>query len=147
MKKRQYCIDYYDSVWDDACAMMIDPRYSEESKIIQPNEVIIKAHTITIEYDYPLSTTVRFQHTNKKGWTRRRLFKAIQKDYLRIYREEDEDDGPTDNIPLLLGNDGMLNRGFSDGRYGIWGHDLKDLCLEGLTYDPSEKLVTLIIGS
>jgi len=129
MKKRQYCIDYYDSVWDDACAMMIDPKYSEESKIIQPNEVIIKAHTIEIEYDYPLETTVRFKHTDKRGWTRRRLFKAIQKDYLRIYREEDaaeyDDDSP----------------------YGIWGHDLGDLHLEGLTYDPDKKLVTLIIGS
>lgn len=52
--------------------------------------------------------------------------------YQLMYKLEDEDVGePPKNIH------GMLNRGVSEGRFGIWGHDICDLIYNGdseLTY-------------
>lgn len=46
--------------------------------------------------------------------------------YQLMYKLEDEDVGaPTENIP------GLLNRGKSEGRFGIWGHDISDLIYNG----------------
>lgn len=46
--------------------------------------------------------------------------------YQLMYKLENEDVGvPTENIP------GMLNRGKSEGRFGIWGHDITDLIYNG----------------
>jgi len=41
----------------------------------------------------------------------------------------------------------LLNRNETDGKYGIWGHDIGDLWLEGIYYNPQTKTVTLSIGS
>jgi hypothetical protein len=32
-------------------------------------------------------------------------------------------------------------------RFGVWGHDLTDLCIEGLTYYPKERLIAADVGS
>jgi hypothetical protein len=109
--------------------------------LLNPKDIVIADEEIQIEYDYPLSRKVRFSHRRKGGWTRIALARAIRKDYARIYREEDEACGPTDYIP------GMLNRDFSDGPYGIWGHDIDDLAIEGVTYYKKTGIVRLSIGS
>jgi len=128
-KLRKYGIDYFDVLYNEHLPMSIAPHHGNPDSIVFPDEVIIKAHTIEIEYDYPLSGAVRFKHTNRRGWTRKRLFKTIQRDYVRIYREEDDP------------NSGL------ESSYGIWGHDIGDLVLEEVIYDPDRKLVTLGIGS
>lgn len=111
------------------------------AKIIKGDEKVILAHSITIEYDYPLSVKVQFTHKRKGGWTRTALARQIQKDYERIYLEEDVDVGPTAHIP------GMLNRDRSHGPYGIWGHDIGDLVIERVSYSRRKRLVRLSIGS
>lgn len=138
----KFSIDYDPrwSDWDRPVAVPVTKL--DRVKIIGGDEKVILAHTITIEYDYPLSVKVRFTHTRKGGWTRNALARAIQKDYKRIYREEDAGVGkPTGNIP------GMLNRDFSDGPYGIWGHDIGDLVVECVNYSVKKRLVRLDIGS
>ncbi len=44
-------------------------------------------------------------------------------------------------LPLALRSEmgGFLNRHQTDGVYGIWGHDIGDLCIEGLSYDSNKK--------
>lgn len=42
---------------------------------------------------------------------------------------------------------GLINRHRTDGVYGIWGHDIGDLWIEGLTYDKDEQKLYLTIGS
>lgn len=44
-------------------------------------------------------------------------------------------------------NGGLLNRNSTQGIYGIWGHDLSDLAIEILNYDPETKQVRMFIGS
>jgi len=41
----------------------------------------------------------------------------------------------------------FLNRDESDGIYGIWGHDIGDLVIEGMTYDAEKKEFSMSIGS
>jgi len=131
---------YKDGLQVIATSIPVSKEYSKKYKMLKPDEVVIRKHNIVIEYSYPLSNKVDFSHKRKGGWTRKALFAAIQKDYAKIYRDEDKAVGPTDNIP------GMFNRDKSDGPYGIWGHDIGDLVVEGVAVSDKGK-VTLNIGS
>jgi hypothetical protein len=119
----------------------VSGRYSSLDDIVDGKEKLIRRATLVFEYDYPLSHTVRFARTRKNGWTRRALAKQIREDYERIYREEDEAVGRTGHIP------GMLNRDKSEGPYGIWGHDIDDLVVERVKYNPRTHVVRFDIGS
>jgi hypothetical protein len=92
-----------------------------------PDEVVIHAPSIRVVADYPLGGTFEFDVLPGDGrseFTRAALARAISDLYQRIYKEEEETaGGPTPCIP------GMYNRGFSKGKYGIWGHYLEDLLL------------------
>ena len=138
----KFSIDYDPrwSDWDGPIAVPVTELNRVE--IIGADEKVILAHTITIEYDYPLSVKVQVKHHKKGGFTRKDIAKAIHKDYHDIYRKEDKAVGkPTGHIP------GMLNRDFSDGTYGIWGHDIGDLVVECVNYSVKKRLVRLDIGS
>ena len=104
-------------------------------------KVIIKSKTINIVYDYPLNKPVTFTHTSPTGFSKHDLMKLIKDDYRRIYYEEDAAVGDPGYIP------DMDNREQSFGPYGIWGHYLEDLVLEGAEYDRKTKTLTLSIGS
>lgn len=41
----------------------------------------------------------------------------------------------------------FINRNFTDGTFGIFGHDFTDLYLDGLRYDRKNKILTLDISS
>jgi len=49
-------------------------------------------------------------------------------------------------LPIDL-RKGLLNRHKTDGVYGIWGHDIDDLVIEKLLYDPASKTINMFIGS
>lgn len=42
---------------------------------------------------------------------------------------------------------GLINRPETNGIYGIWGHDIGDLVIEGMYYDKESKKFTMSIGS
>ena len=97
---------------------------------------------VVFVYKYPLSHTVNIVHIRKSGkWSRKDVGRTIQKDYARIYAEEDAVAGLTPDI------EGTFNRGRSSGPHGIWGHGIGDLVIEGVTYDAKKHKVTLSIGS
>lgn len=122
--------------------MPVDALYTQEHTMINPSEKIIRANTITIVYDYPLSVEVKIRHTRIGGWTRRALYNVIREDYTNIYKTEEETaGGDPGHIP------GMLNRAQSNGDYGIWGHDIGDLVIEGIRYSEKTKTVHLEMGS
>ena len=108
-------------------------------KMIKPNEVITKAKEITIHFNYPLDNAADFTFKSKNGFTRKKFYECIAKGYKRIYREEEADDGNPGHIS------GMYNRATSNGRYGIWGHDIGDLVIEGV--EKRGKKFHLYIGS
>ncbi len=110
-------------------------------KMINPKERVIKSKKITIVFSYPLSTVVRFEYENKKGFTRMDLFKYIYEGYKKIYEGEEKE----------VGNPGTytyaMNRKKSHGKYGICNHYIEDLLIERVSYSPKTKTVEMFIGS
>ena len=119
---RKYRIEYFDAPMDHGTVydLPVVPK-TLANRIIDGDHVIIRAHTIEIVYNYPLNGSYRFMHTNKRGWTRKRLAQAIEKDYVYMYHKSE--------------------------RYGIWGHDIRDLVIEGIEYETRTHVVRLTIGS
>ncbi len=95
----------------------------------------------TFSYDYPLTKKATFTHKLSKKTSEVDLVVLGRDDYKRIYREEEKDSGNPGHIP------GMLNRRQSEGRYGIWGHDLSDLVFETVHIDTKKKTVRFSVGS
>ena len=120
-----------------------DGEYAEDMAANPPEEVILPANKkYTLKIEYPLSTPFLADfETGKKGMTRQEFVDMACEAYQEIYRIEDGDvGGPTPDIP------GMLNRQTSDGRYGIWGHDIGDLTIHTL-YLEKNNLITLGVDS
>ena len=89
-------------------------------ELADPNTLVIKDEKISIQFDYPCDHLV-FEYHHKKGFTRRQLYKAIVRGYEKIFGNEE--------------------------KYGVWGHQLDDLVIDGVKYNPKKKLVTLDVGS
>lgn len=119
----------------------------------------MKAHTLTEPGHLILCFgSSRPPETRRRGELRaqaynnpslKSLIEKIESDYQTIYEIEDNEANPNDYIPT---SPGMINRGKSFGPFGIWGHVLGDLVLEGLEIfdDPEKKdeyWVILHIGS
>ena len=120
---------------------------SPETTYENPDEVVITQNDITVEFSYPLSKAVTFDfHSNNgNGFTREQLEDLVTSTYQKIYEEEEESTQvEPGHIP------GMLNRNTTNGKYGIWGHDIEDLVLHTLyvTYrDNALPYITLGVDS
>lgn len=111
-----------------------------QSTLIDGDEIVTDSPEITIVFSYPLKSKFELKFTNDGNFTRKDFWRAVYEGYLKIYGEEDTAVGPTDNIP------GMCNRAPSEGPYGIWGHHIDDLYLEGVREISSNKF-ELSMGS
>ena len=69
------------------------------------------------------------------------MFQHIYEAYKNIYDEEEQQVGDPGTY------ENLYNRKKSEGPYGIWGHQLGDLYLESINYNPKTKTVNLAIGS
>jgi hypothetical protein len=85
--------------------------------VIWPDVLVIPDDEIEIEFDYPMNTRARFSFVNHGGFTRREVFECIKDGYNAIYAEP--------------------------SRYGIWGHGIIDLCVEGCEYDSGVLKLTM----
>jgi len=118
--------------------------YEEEdikSKVLNPEEIVIRDEDISIVFTYPLSTKAIFSHHSAGGFSRMDLFRCIYEGYKKIYDTEVAevaDPGTGKRV---------LNRKRSFGSYGIWGHYLEELVIEGIQYNPKKKMVSMFIGS
>ena len=88
---------------------------TEVPDVYNIKDEITKLEEIIIHFDYPLSSPVDLKFTHSCGFTRKDFYNAVRKGYKKIYKKED--------------NPGRV----FEGQYGIWGHDLCDLYLEGFT--------------
>ncbi len=70
------------------------------------------------------------------------LVRLISEEYQRIYLEEE----CTSEINVRL-IPGTLNRNETNGKFGVWGHTLEDLCLHTIWYDSSTHMCHLGIDS
>jgi hypothetical protein len=85
--------------------------------------------SIFISFEYPLTQELDMMFTGKKPWRLEDLIDSVCEGYVKIYDEEDE----TRTLPAQSPLDSILvNRPKTDGKHGIWGHDLNDLYIEGM---------------
>lgn len=123
---------------------------AEMDNLIGKDEVVVHKDNATLIIDYPLNNPVAVQirALNSKGFTRKELIEKISATYKRIYKEE-EASAQVKTIPLEE-RQGLINRNQTNGKYGIWGHDIDDLDLSSVilrTADNGEIQLELIVES
>jgi tetratricopeptide (TPR) repeat protein len=112
-------------------SIAIDHPENEIKNLLNKNEepsVLYKVHDICILYDYPLKNSCTICTHFVGSITKKDLVELISRDYHFIYQEE-EKTAPVKPVPpskRILGH----KRNETNGTYGIWAHDLRDLRLE-----------------
>jgi hypothetical protein len=104
---------------------------SDIPNLIDKDEVVIKQASIKIIIDYPLTNQYEFTLNSDKGFTRTQLLSQISKHYFKVF-EEEEESATVKTIPVDKRTT-MYNRNETDGKYGIWGHDIADLVLSSIS--------------
>lgn len=123
---------------------------SEIENLIGKDDIVIKSNHAILTIDYPLNNPVeiKIKSNHSNGFTRKELAEKISAEYKRIYKEE-EDSAKTKTIPINE-REGSINRNQTDGKYGIWGHDIDDLDLSAIIVkkaDNGEIKLELIVES
>jgi hypothetical protein len=117
------------------------------NQIVDKDTIIISQKSISIIIDYPLTTPFVFTLNSDSGFSRKTLLREIAKKYAEVYKIEEE----TSSIKTIPIKDRkMMNRNQTNGKFGIWGHDLSDLDLSGVTVyetDEGKTVLTLNIES
>ena len=126
-----------------------DPQ-PEIDYLIDKDEIVISKTNAILIIDYPLenSVEVKIVSNNPDGFTRKELAQKISAEYNRIYKEEEES-AKTKTTPLEQ-RQGLINRNKTDGKYGIWGHDIDDLDLSAIILSKMENgelILELIVES
>ncbi|HMI02151.1 MAG TPA: hypothetical protein VK541_06700 [Pedobacter sp.] len=107
-------------------------------------ETLISRKTAIVLIDYPLRNEYKFELNSETGFTREFLLKEISKTYYKIYAEE-EATATVKTIPIEKRTK-MYNRNETNGKYGIWGHDIADLVLAEIqVYETSDKKLVLVL--
>jgi hypothetical protein len=109
------------------------------------DEIVIKDTVIKIIIDYPLTNQYEFSLTSSKGFTRQLLLLEISNNYYKLYDEE-EKTASIKTIPIEKRTT-MYNRNQTNGKYGVWGHDIADLVLnEILVYKTTDGQIVLSLN-
>ena len=129
---------------DAIVGISIEKAQQNLDQVISVDEVVLNDKKVQLIIDYPLKKPASFTLENEKGFTRRELILAIQEKYKQVYKEEEES-AATKTIPMNR-REGLSNRNETNGKYGIWGHDLTDLYLTDVeVYKDSKGIVSLIL--
>ena len=98
-------------------------------------------------YTYPLSRTAVFETTEEITMSAD-FIEAFVDGYIEIYRlEEETSPVKSGRMCDIDSNCSLINRNRTGGVFGIWGHHIGDLVLEGVNVFDEGKAVTFIIGS
>ena len=112
-------------------SIAIDHPENEIKNLRDKNEIpgiLYGVHNICILYDYPLKNPCTICTHFVGSITKKDLVELVSRSYHSIYQEEEET-APVKPVPpskRILGH----KRNETNGRYGIWAHDLRDLRLE-----------------
>jgi len=105
-----------------------DPGKQTDS-LIDADEIVAQFSKATLIIDYPLTSKATFElSTDGKGLTRKQLIMLISQKYHEVYDEEEATATIKTIPPKERGQ--LLNRNKTDGKYGIYGHDITDLDLD-----------------
>jgi hypothetical protein len=126
------------------CASLEKPK-QDIPNLYNKDEIVIKDTEIKIIIDYPLTNQYEFSLSSAKGFTRQQLLLEISNHYYKIY-EEEEKTATVKTIPITKRTT-MYNRNQTNGKYGIWGHDIADLVLaEVLVYKTTGGQICLSLN-
>ncbi|MFN5982325.1 MAG: hypothetical protein ACK476_10725 [Fluviicola sp.] len=127
----------------------IENPQEEINRLIDADKIVINEPEITLYIDYPLENPVKFIiKSNVDGFTKKQLALEISEKYHELYSKE-EKTAQVKTIPKDKRN-GVINRNQTDGKYGIWGHDISDLDLNSIEVykNPDGKIqISLFIES
>lgn len=104
------------------CPSMVESEFVKDG-----NKIVSKRKIARFFIDYPLNAEVSFRRRSKNGWTRQKLVSTIKSIYKNnIYKHPD--------------------------KYGVWGHDIRDLVIERIRVRDAALIkgtiiVTMDIGS
>jgi len=113
--------------------------------LYKPNETVIFNTKYTMEISYPLTHPATFTFNSARGFSRLDVINNIVESYHAVYKKEEASMNTV--IEPINKRTGLVNRQSSNGAYGIWGHDIDDLVIEGMQYDPNTHVLTMFIGS
>lgn len=120
---------------------------SEETVIDDMDDVVIPAQEARITFDYPLSVVAisTVKASTPLGITRGDILLAIHDGYVQIYQEEDAASHPS----KLEDRGPLKNREHTEGRFGIFGHDIYDLFVESIKFREHDGsfFIEMFIGS
>ena len=104
----------------------IEKPQNDLKNLIDRNQIVINENIITVIIDYPLKNEFRFDLKSTNGFDREKLLLEISKHYYELYKEE-EKTATVKTLPMEKRT--MYNRNETNGKYGVWGHDIADLVL------------------
>jgi hypothetical protein len=124
----------------------IDNPKAELKNLIDADIIILPFTTAKIIIDYPLNSPATFEiATTGQGFSRKQLITEISEKYHEIYKLE-ESTAITKTIPLDK-RKGLINRNQTDGKFGVWGHDISDLDLSQIeVHKNSSGQIILTLG-
>jgi hypothetical protein len=92
-------------------------------------DIVVPNNLLYVVVDYPVSNQWEFKVTsaNPKGFTKAELVNEISRVFHSMYLEE----ARTTEVPVVpkAERKTLRNRNRTNGKYGIWGHDIDDLVL------------------
>ncbi len=102
-------------------------------RIVNGDDIIWNGGDLVLVIDYPLTRPYRekISFTRPDQRTLRYVISIVCDRYQKIYREE-EKSSSIKVIPLKERKK-LLNRNETNGKYGIWGHDIEDLSLTSIS--------------
>lgn len=118
----------------------IDIKNFEESlaDLKNSSETVIDNKNIQVYIDYPVSNPkiVNIAAPNGNNFTKIDLIRSICEFYHKMYQEErDTSTLKEEKACERNPNCRLMNRAYTDGIWGIWGHDIDDLMLHTISKD------------
>jgi hypothetical protein len=106
-----------------------DPE-KEIDQLIGADSIVIQNNSVILLVTYPLNNPGKFELKSTKGFTRKQLIFEISQKYYEIYNSEEQ--SATIKTIARQNRKGLVNRNTTNGKYGVWGHDIQDLDLSSI---------------
>jgi hypothetical protein len=113
---------------NDDYVSIASPEYDK----FDDKEIVIAGTEAILQIDYPLKSPVScvIKSDKDEGFTKAGLIHNVSEVYHKIYKEEKK----ITKVKIIPESKRhpLINRNTTNGKYGIWGHDIGDLVLDSI---------------